>query len=170
MPQKPPPHTGTPALPPLQVQPDLHSPHWQCLLSPVLPYPSGTVLPLRQAALSFLWRHLHSLRYWTFFFARIGYFISSVFENFFSPYSFSGLSAKVRNMLAIFCPASLMPVPKASIFPMLLSTSAMDSYTFWRIFSNFFLIPRNSTTLFKATFPCSRPLSYCSCGADQSIP
>ena len=65
MPQKPPPHTGTPALPPLQVQPDLHSPHWQCLLSPVLPYPSGTVLPLRQAALSFLWRHLHSLRYWT---------------------------------------------------------------------------------------------------------
>lgn len=106
----------------------------------------------------------------SFFFARIGYFISSVFENFFSPYSFSGLSAKVRNVLAIFCPASLMPVPKASIFPMLLSTSAMDFYTFWRIFSNFFLIPRNSTTLFKATFPCSQPLSYCSCGADQSVP
>ena len=30
---------------------------------------------------------------------------------------------------------------------------AMDSCTFWRIFSSFFLIPRNSDTLFKAAFP-----------------
>ena len=65
VPQKPLPHTGTPALPLLQVQPDLQPPYCQYLRSPVLPYPSGTVSHLRQAVRSFLLRHLHNLRYLT---------------------------------------------------------------------------------------------------------
>lgn len=59
------PHTGTPAPLLLQIQPDLQPPHCQYLLSPVLPYPSGTVSPLRQAARSFLLRHRHNSVYQT---------------------------------------------------------------------------------------------------------
>lgn len=63
--QKPLPHTRTPALPLLQVQPNLQPPHCQYLLSPVLPYPSDTVLHLRQAVLSFLLQHPHNSGYQT---------------------------------------------------------------------------------------------------------
>ncbi len=122
------PHTGTPTPLLLQIQPDLQPPHCQYLLSPVLPYPPGTVSPLRQDARSFLLRHRHNSVYQTAAF--------SLPEK----VSLSALSLKTSSPHTPF----LVHLQKYR--------------TCWRIFSNFFLIPRNSATYLRQLSLSALPL------------